>query len=141
MVYNTFIHNKRELDYIFARKLFKKHIFHNDYIEEEYYWDDYDTTYGHKMNTLANLLPKQLEKSSQTIPPLKKKPTMCLPRPPVKKILLTNSSTQTASNQTTQTTQTNPSCQTASTQTSPKFYFPRHRYNLNVAPYNTNLKN
>ena len=128
MVYNA---NKRELEYIFARKLFKKHIFHNDNIEEEYYWDDYDTTYGYKMNTLANCLsPKQ-------IPPLKKKHTTCLPRPPVVKILLSNLSTQTiplvcnaAS------TQTNKSDCDASSQTFPKFYFPSHRFNLNVEPFN-----
>ena len=57
MVYKTFIHNERELKYIFSKKVFKKHVFHHDNIEEEYYWDDYDTTYGYKPNTLANCPP------------------------------------------------------------------------------------
>ena len=84
MIYYTFMQHKREFDYIFGRKLFKKHIFHDDNIEEEYYWDDYDTTHTYKMNTLANISPKQLEKLYQKIHTLEKEPAMCLPRPQVK---------------------------------------------------------
>ena len=50
---------EKELKYIFKRKVFKTHIFHNNNIEEEYHWDDYDTTYGYKINTEACCLPNK----------------------------------------------------------------------------------
>ena len=95
------MYNTKLVDKLNKRKVFKKHVFHRDNIEEEYYWDDYDTTYGYKMNTLANCLigvkkttihsatpcPKQ-DKTTQT--------TFCLPKPQSTKILLSNSSTQTS---------------------------------------------
>ena len=157
MVYNTFIHNKRELDYIFERKLFKKHIFHNDNIEEEYYWDDYDTTYVYKMNTppncptpISNKVVTQIVKSRH-IPKITNRP-ICLHNNEQINILKTrlshtdksvqtnNSSVQTNKSVCVVSTQTNKSVNDASSQTSPKFYFPTHRFNLNVDLFNTNLR-
>ena len=70
------MYDKKLASKLYDRKLFKKHIFHQDNTDEDaYFWDDYDTTYGYKMNVLACLLPsqipqvfkpKQSEKSTQT---------------------------------------------------------------------------
>ena len=133
----VFYKNTKELNYIFNRKLFKKNVFHRDNIEEEeYYWDDYDTTYGYKINTLANCLigVKKTTIHSNTPYPTHDKPTQtpyCLPRPQIKKILLSNSSTQFPSN----TIVCN-----SSTQTHPKLYLHlNHNPNINIQPFNTNL--
>ena len=124
------VYNKKLASKLYTRKLFKTYVFHNDNTEEEYYWDDHDTT------NYYIIKPKQSAKPSAKPSP-RPKPTTCLPRPPVEKILFSNSSTQNNST----STQTNSSNQnnTTSTQTSPKFYFPRHRFNLKVEPFNTNL--
>ena len=53
------MYNTKLVDKLNKRKLFKKHIFHNNNIEEEYYWDDYNITYGYKMNTEACCLPQK----------------------------------------------------------------------------------
>ena len=138
MVYDTFIHNKRELDYIFARKLFKKHIFHNDNIEEEYYWDDYDTTIPQ-----APTLPvcKHVTIKQRHIPKITKHP-INLHNTSVK-IFSNNSSnvsTQTDASVSDGTSQTtNPSTCDNTSQTFPKFYFPGTRSNFKFEPFNTNI--
>ena len=148
------VYNEKELEYIFARKAFKKHVFHNDNIEEEYYWDDYDTTKYYIINTKSSVRqtpmcpPKKLSPPPKIITAPMKLPknTTCLQRPPVAKILVSrNSSRQTQTNHLVcdGSSQINPSvcgssCN-ASSQTSPKFYFPSHRFNLNIEPFNTNL--
>ena len=108
-----------------------------------------------------NLSPSEfnhlyLEKSTKTNTTLRvsKTPsTTCLPRPPVKKIIIlydtttqTNKSvcdgtTQIPSSTQSKSTQASSSVCNNSSQTSPKFYFPSHRFNLNVEPFNTNISN
>ena len=123
------MYNTKLVDNLNKRKLFKKHIFHNNNIEEEYYWDDYDTTYGYKMNTQANCLigVKKTTIHSATPCPTQTKATQtthCLPSPQIKKILLSNTSSQT----------TNTIICNSSTQTQSKLYF-----NLNFYPFNTQI--
>ena len=139
-MYNKILANK-----LYTRKLFKTYIFHRDNTEEEYYWDEYDTKnyYIIKRTIKHTNKPKQTEKQTEKLPPKTPKSLMCLPKPSVQ-IIKTNiphksdSSSQTQSSQTNKSTQTfNPVCD-GSTQTFPKFYFPRHRSNLNVEPFNTN---
>ena len=153
----VFYKNTKELNYIFNRKAIKTYIFHRDNIEEEYYWDDYDTTYGYKMNTLANCLigtkkttihsatpspTKDTETQTKISQPTIIQPTSCLPKPQVEKILLSNTSTQTnypvCSNSSTQTTN---KVRDGTSQTNPKLYLKLpNNPNINIQPFNTHHK-
>ena len=83
------MYNEKLVDNLNKCKVFKKHVFHHDNIKEKYYWDDYDTTYGYKINTLANCIMDNKTKQISS----------CLPKPQATKILLlSNSSTQTSPN-------------------------------------------
>ena len=153
----VFYKNTKELNYIFKRKAFKTYIFHCDNIEEEYYWDDYDTTYGYKMNTLAYCLigtkkttihsatpcpTKDTETQTKISQPTIIQPTSYLPKPQVEKILLSNTSTQTNypvySNSSTQTTN---KVRDGTSQTNPKLYLNLpNNPNINIQPFNTHHK-
>ena len=79
------MYNKKLVNDLYNRKLFKTHIFHRDNTDdEEYYWDDYDIKNYHTNN------PKQPKSS------------MYLPRPSVQ-IIKTNIPNEPKSNKSTQT--------------------------------------
>ena len=45
MSYDSLSKNKKLLDNLYKRKIFKTNIFHDDNKDENYEWDDYDTTH------------------------------------------------------------------------------------------------
>ena len=57
------MYNEKLANKLYDRKVFKKHVFHLDNTEN-YFWDD--TTYGYKMNTSANLVPKPPKQTPKT---------------------------------------------------------------------------
>ena len=105
--------------------VFKKHIFHNDNIEEEYYWDDYDTTIPPATPVCKHVTIKQ-----RHIPKITNRPINLLSNAKIKILVSRKLSVSTQTD--------NPVCDDSS-QTFPKFYFPRPKSNFNFEPFNTNM--
>ena len=139
------------------KKLFKKHVYHNNNVEG-YTWDDYDTMYyytNENEDTWFLPKPKKEDKACQAfLPTLKEKTpkhTSCLPKPPSKTILTwqtykNSKSTQTEYPTCNGSTQTdNPTTTNETTQTFPQFYFsqtsrfPGPSSNFNFKPFNTDI--
>ena len=145
------MYNTKLVDDLNKRKLFKKHVYHNDNVEG-YTWGDYDTMYyytNENEDTWFLPKPKKEDKACQAfLPTLKEKTpkhTSCLPKPPSKTILTWNTYKNSKSAQT-----ENPTCngstqtenQTCNnfTQTFPKLYLPDTRSNYNFEPFKTYLR-
>ena len=131
------MYNAKLVDDLNKRKLFKKHIFHNSNIEEEYTWDNYDTMYYYtNENEDTWFLPKPKKEDTAcqaSLPPLKSKPP---PPKPQTKILMTWNTYNNS-----KTTQTNnPTTTNETTQTFPKLYLPDTRSSYNLQPFKTYLE-
>ena len=128
------MYNTKLVNNLTKRKLFKTYIFHNNNIEEEYYWDDYDTTYGYKMNTDACCLPKKpVYIAARRYPKITKRPVNLHKDEKVKTLLTWHTYINSKSTQT-----ENPTSD-SSTQTFPKLYLPDTRSNYNFEPFKTYL--
>ena len=133
-MYNN-MYNTKLVNDLSKRKVFKKHIYHNNN-EEGFTWDDYDTMHYYTNENEDEWFlpkPKKEDKACQAlIPQLKSIPA---PLKPETKILLRWS---TYNN--TKTTQTdNPTTCNETTQTFPKFYMPDTRSSYNIQPFKTYL--
>ena len=133
--------NTKLLNDLYKRKLFKSHIYHESNIEEEYYWDDYDTTYGYKMNVEACCLPcKPVYITTRHTPKIKNHPINLHKGEKTKTLLTWNTHHNTKSTQTDNSNTCN-----ETTQTFPQFYFsqrtrfPGPSSNFNFEPFNTDL--
>ena len=75
MPYDVYTRNKRTLDNIYKRKLFKKHIFILDNTEG-YFWDDYDISHIYRektpQTTSSTQTPNHSSTSSTQTTPVKK---------------------------------------------------------------------
>ena len=136
------MYNKKLVDNICKRKLFKTNTFHHNNTEEEYYWDDYDTTYGYKMNTEACCLPEKPVNISTHLPKSKitNRPVNLHANEKIKTLLTWNTYINNKSTQTDPPTTTD-----ENTQTFPQYYFsqtsrfPGPSSNFNFAPFNPNI--
>ena len=133
------MYNNKLVNDLNKRKVFKKHVYHNDNVEG-FTWDDYDTMhYYTNENEDAWFLPKpkKEDKEWQTLAP---KHTSCLPKPPSKILLTWNTYKNSKSTQTDP-----PDTNTQDTQTFPQYYFsqtsrfPGPSSNFNFAPFNPDI--
>ena len=116
------MYNKKLVNDLDKRRLFKTNKFHDDNTEEEYYWDDYDTTYGYKMNTEACCLPrKPVSIGERHIPKITNHPVNLHKGEKIKILLSYNIYKNTKSSQ-----------------TSPEYYFPGPHHNFK--PFFVNFK-
>ena len=111
MIYDSLARNRRILDNLFGRKVFKKHCFINDN-EEGYEWDNYDISYFYKdkkdyryhrsyKTITTQTQPQTKNSSTQATPQTKDSSTQATPQ-------TRDSSTQASKHFTNVSTQTEP---------------------------------
>ena len=135
MSYDSFTKNKKILDKLYGKKVFKKHVFHMDNTEG-FHWDDYDIGYIYKYEEDPVFKPNNTQKHFTSIstktPPSIKLYCSCI-NPERFKIIkhITTKQSPTISTQTTPqtltssiktTTQTSPSYTQPTTQVYNRFY-------------------
>ena len=136
------MYNNKLVNDLCKRKLFKTNVYHKNNSDEEYYWDDYDTTYSYKPRNPVRI-------STRHIPKIKNKPINLHANEKVK-ILLTrkaHKASQTSIQTCNATTQTDASNTTTdeTTQTFLQYYFsqtsrfPGPSSNFNFAPFNPDI--
>ena len=120
MPYDVYTRNKRTLDNIYNRKVFKKHVFILNNTEG-YFWDDYDISHIYREKTPQKHFTTS---STQTTNHSSTSSTQTTP------IFSTTAATQTSNQSSTSSTQTSLEVFDITTQTSPIFYFPVPSINL-----------